>query len=128
MHRGTSVFSQEGGPFNWFDIAIASPEGVRSPTGDSATNSGQPLSKAKHGASEMLEAFERTEKRVVAISFLAAKIISVIALLLALILLEGAVVKRIAETEFGVQSAHAQTSEGAAKKCSCRQAKQLDDD
>lgn len=43
---------------------------------------------------------ERAEKRVVACSFLLAKIISVVALLLSLIVLEAGAVSRIWHTEF----------------------------
>ncbi len=59
---------------------------------------------------ELLETLERTEKRVIAMSFLLAKVISVAALLAALVLLEAGVVKRIWETEFRAEPVHAQSS------------------
>jgi hypothetical protein len=52
----------------------------------------------------ILARLERAEKRVVACSFLVAKIVSVLALLLTLLLLETGVVIRVWETEFGPHS------------------------
>jgi hypothetical protein len=49
----------------------------------------------------VLHKLEQAEKRVVACSFLVAKIVSVVALLLTLLLLEAGMVARVWETEFG---------------------------
>jgi hypothetical protein len=48
-----------------------------------------------------LAALERAEKLVIAASFLVAKVVSVVALLLALIVLEAGVVKGFWRVEFG---------------------------
>jgi hypothetical protein len=49
----------------------------------------------------VLHKLERAEKRVVACSFLVAKVVSVVALLLTLLILEAGMVARVWETEFG---------------------------
>jgi hypothetical protein len=53
------------------------------------------------GRDIVLGAMERIERRVIASSFLAAKIVSVAAILAALLLLEFSAVRRIWEVEFG---------------------------
>lgn len=58
----------------------------------------------------VVEALERAEKRVFAISFLLTKVVSVGALLAALVLLEVGVVKRIWETEFRIEPVHSQSA------------------
>jgi hypothetical protein len=59
---------------------------------------------ATPGIDTILEAVERAEKRVIAISFLLAKIVSVVALLVALLLLETGVIRRILAIEFAPDS------------------------
>ena len=62
------------------------------------------------GKDTVLEALERAEKRVIAISFLLAKLVSVGALLAALVLLEAGFIKRMWETEFRTEQANAQSA------------------
>jgi hypothetical protein len=66
-----------------------------------------PLAQDKDRASDALE---RAEKRVMAVSFLLAKLVSLGVLLAALVLLEAGVVKRIWETEFRTEPVHAQSA------------------
>lgn len=73
----------------------------------------------------VVEALERAERRVMAVSFLLAKIVSVGALLAALVLLEAGVVKRIWATEFLSEQVHAQSvparieTDAARTPCRC---------
>jgi hypothetical protein len=73
----------------------------------SGARGGQPASRrrqariprAGRSLDHVLEGLERTEKRVVACSFLIVKIVSIVALVVSLILLEGGGVRRIWEIE-----------------------------